>query len=59
MVANCPKCKTENASDSQFCKTGIDESRLKTKDWGESKPVDDNSTPEGKANNRRVEFAKI
>jgi len=38
---------------------GIDASRLETKGFGESKPVDENSTPEGKANNRRVEFIKI
>ncbi len=38
---------------------GIESSRLKTKGYGESKPVDSNSTPEGKANNRRVEFVKI
>ena len=38
---------------------GIEPSRLKTKGYGESKPVDSNSTPEGKANNRRVEFVKI
>ncbi len=38
---------------------GIDSSRLETKGFGESKPVDTNSTPEGKANNRRVEFIKI
>ena len=37
---------------------GIDESRLQTKGHGESTPVDSNSTPEGKANNRRVEFIK-
>lgn len=37
---------------------GIDESRLQTKGHGESKHVDSNSTPEGKANNRRVEFIK-
>jgi len=37
---------------------GIDESRLQTKGHGESTPVDSNSTPEGKANNRRVEFVK-
>lgn len=38
---------------------GIDTSRLETKGLGESVPVSDNSTPEGKANNRRVEFIKI
>jgi OmpA-OmpF porin, OOP family len=38
---------------------GINESRLQTKGWGESKPVDSNTSPEGKANNRRVEFVKI
>lgn len=38
---------------------GIDQSRLESKGWGESKSVSENSTPEGKANNRRVEFIKI
>lgn len=37
---------------------GIDGSRLTSKGWGESKPVSDNSSPEAKANNRRVEFIK-
>ncbi|MGB8318656.1 MAG: OmpA family protein [Ignavibacteriaceae bacterium] len=37
----------------------IDASRLKTKGWGESKPLNNNSTPEEKANNRRVEFIRI
>ena len=38
---------------------GIESSRLQTKGWGESKPIDNNDSPEGKANNRRVEFVKI
>lgn len=42
-----------------FINSGIDASRLKAKGWGESKPLGDNSTSEGKANNRRVEFIKF
>lgn len=38
---------------------GIDSSRLKYTGWGETKPIDNNNTPEGKANNRRVEFVKF
>ncbi len=38
---------------------GIAKSRLKSTGFGESKPIDNNSTPEGKANNRRVEFVKF
>ena len=38
---------------------GVDPLRLESKGWGESSPVSDNTTPEGKANNRRVEFVKI
>jgi outer membrane protein OmpA-like peptidoglycan-associated protein len=37
---------------------GIEGSRMTSKGWGESKPMDTNATPEGKANNRRVEFVK-
>jgi len=37
----------------------IDATRMETDGMGESKPVDKNTTPEGKANNRRVEFVKI
>lgn len=38
---------------------GIDSSRLEHKGLGESVPVSENNSPEGKANNRRVEFVKI
>jgi outer membrane protein OmpA-like peptidoglycan-associated protein len=38
---------------------GIDAARLTTKGYGATKPVDVNTTLEGKANNRRVEFTKI
>ena len=38
---------------------GIDASRLETDGKGESQPVDKNTTPEAKANNRRVEFIKL
>ena len=44
---------------SMLVQLGIVASRLQSKGWGESKPVSENSTPEGKANNRRVEFIKI
>lgn len=41
-----------------LAKMGIASNRLSSKGWGESKPIDTNDTPEGKANNRRVEFVK-
>ena len=37
---------------------GVSADRLSTKGMGESKPMDTYDTPEGKANNRRVEFVK-
>lgn len=38
---------------------GITVERLSSKGWGESKPLDKNTTAEAKSNNRRVEFVKL
>ena len=38
---------------------GVDANRLETTGHGESKPVGDNATPEGRQQNRRVELVKL
>ncbi len=43
----------------QLISMGIDSDRLSSNGFGESKPVNTNDTPEGKAANRRVEFVKM
>jgi OmpA-OmpF porin, OOP family len=48
-----------DAVKTQLVTMGVDASRLTTKGFGDTKPLGDNSTPEGKANNRRVEFVKM
>ncbi len=47
-----------DAVKTQLVNMGIEGSRLTTKGYGETKPIGDNNTAEGKANNRRVEFVK-
>ncbi|MBB1285956.1 OmpA family protein [Flavisolibacter sp. BT320] len=46
----------KNALRTEF---GIDAGRLETDGLGETKPIADNGTKEGKAKNRRVEFIKL
>ena len=43
----------------QLINMGIDASRLSAKGFGDTKPISDNTTLEGKGNNRRVEFVKM
>lgn len=38
---------------------GISNTRLTSKGWGQTKPVSENTTEEGKAKNRRVELVKM
>lgn len=42
----------------QLVSMGVDASRLTSKGYGEANPISDNTSSEGKANNRRVEFVK-
>ena len=48
-----------DAVKAKLTEMGIDNARLTTKGFGATRPIDKNDNPEGKANNRRVEFVKI
>ncbi len=48
-----------SAVQAQLVAMGIDASRLSTKGYGSTVPIASNATPEGQANNRRVEFIKL
>lgn len=47
------------AVEAQLEKMGISASRLSAKGFGASKPIDNNDTQAGRANNRRVEFVRM
>jgi OOP family OmpA-OmpF porin len=47
-----------DAVKAQLISMGMDAGRLTTKGFGDTKPIASNSNPDGKANNRRVEFVR-
>ncbi|MEZ0541102.1 OmpA family protein [Fibrella arboris] len=51
--------KRADAVKAQLVSMGVDAGRLTAKGYGKTKPVADNATFEGKAQNRRVEFVKL
>ncbi|MBO0935833.1 OmpA family protein [Fibrella sp. HMF5335] len=51
--------KRADAVKAQLVSMGVEASRLTAKGYGKTKPVADNATFEGKAQNRRVEFVKL
>jgi outer membrane protein OmpA-like peptidoglycan-associated protein len=51
--------KRAAAVKTQLVTMGIDGGRLTTRGLGDTKPLGSNDSPEGKANNRRVEFVRL
>ena len=56
---NLSKDRAEAVKDALVNVYNVDSARLSTDGKGESEPVGDNGTPDGKAQNRRVEFIKM
>lgn len=48
--------KRAEAAKKYLVKKGIPEDKISTEGFGETKPIDDNKTAKGRANNRRAEF---
>jgi outer membrane protein OmpA-like peptidoglycan-associated protein/curli biogenesis system outer membrane secretion channel CsgG len=53
------KQRAESVRNYLISKFGVTADRLECKGFGETEPIDSNGSPEGKANNRRVELVKI
>lgn len=53
------KKRSESVKNTLSQDFGIDKARLESDGKGETEPASPNTTPEGKANNRRVEFIKL
>lgn len=53
------KRRAESVKAALISEFHIDGARMETDGKGATQPVDSNATPEGKANNRRVEFVKL
>ncbi len=51
--------RANSVRDYLISKYSIAAERLESKGWGEANPLDNNTSPEGKANNRRVELIKL
>ncbi len=60
-AANLDLSKRRAASVKSYLveKYSVEEARLQTQGFGETKPVGTNDTPEGRQNNRRVELVKL
>lgn len=51
--------RAESVKNALVTRSGIGADRLTTEGFGQTKPISPNDTPQGRANNRRVEFARL